>query len=429
MRSEAVGHGDVKARWTISSHRAVERYVSVMNYERAHRRSSSLPSRTLAATFALFAIASVSACEEGDEATDSEPLASTGPGSSMSSSPGASSPAPNSTPPGAGGAPSGDGEPEPGPNEPEQTGGSGPVPPPGSGGADTGGEGGAGNGDDDIDPAPGNGPGGTPNEPEPSIDPSDAGSGITGGTSSSDASTPTEDGGSTDSPGGCAGRDFVLCEDFEDTDVGDIPEDWYRLGEEVAVADDEARGGERSLKLGAIPSWERRIGHDASELGSAHWGRIHYKMQLPVPDQFVHSTMVAFSGDGPMYGPSEYRFIDTVKQAIDTPDVGSRHNFLFNVQPENSGEFGRETSYDWTFDDQWHCAEYHVDSANQSYAFYLDGNEELSFEDGAGNYEDTDLPDSFEEIRVGWNNYQDASPGFTVWMDDIAFGLERIGCD
>jgi hypothetical protein len=221
----------------------------------------------------------------------------------------------------------------------------------------------------------------------------------------------------------------VLCEDFEDTDVGDIPDGWERRGEEVRVTDVEAWRGSRSLELGAIPSWERRIAHDAAELGGAHWGRIHYKVQLPVPDAFVHSTLVALTGDGPTRGPSEFRFVDTVKQAIDTPDVGSRHNFLFNVQPENSGEFGRETSYDYTFDDEWHCVEYHVDASNQSYAFYFEGEQVLAFEDGGGNYDRSDLPDEYSQVRVGWNNYQEAPPGFTVWMDDIAFAHERIGCE
>jgi hypothetical protein len=152
-------------------------------------------------------------------------------------------------------------------------------------------------------------------------------------------------------------------------------------------------------------------------------------VELPVPDAFVHSTLVAFGGEGPTRGASEFRFIDTVKQAVDTPDVASRHNFLFNVQPEESSEFGRETGYDWFFDGEWHCAEYHVDAADQSYAFYLDGTEELAFEDGAGNYSRTDIPDSFDTVRIGWINYQESPPGFTAWLDDVAFDDQRIGCE
>ncbi len=227
---------------------------------------------------------------------------------------------------------------------------------------------------------------------------------------------------------GCAVSDTLICEDFEGTDLGAIPSGWTRHGEEISVADDRAHSGKHSLKMGAIPVWERRIYRSAKVLGSAHWGRVYYQVQLPVPDAFVHSTLVALTGTGPTYGASEYRVVDTVKQAVDTPDVGSLHQYLYNVQPESNDEFGREGPYDQSFDDQWHCAEYHIDASNQSYALYVDGELELSFEDGEGAYERSDIPDSFDELRVGWINYQEAPPGFTAWLDDLAFDVNRIGC-
>lgn len=228
---------------------------------------------------------------------------------------------------------------------------------------------------------------------------------------------------------GCSGRDYLLCEDFENTALGAVPDGWTRHGDQASVDDAEARGGSRALKLGATASGERRIYHDAKLLGRAHWGRIYYKLQTPVPDAFVHSTLVALLGDGPKNGRSEYRPIDTVKQAKDTPNVGGRHNFIYNVQIIGKSEFGTETSYDYTFDSAWHCAEYHLDAADQSYTLYFDGKDVLHFAHGAGNYADSDIPDEFTELRVGWNNYQSAPPGFTAFIDDVAFDDARIGCD
>lgn len=264
-------------------------------------------------------------------------------------------------------------------------------------------------------------------------------SGAAGNTSGTAGTPPSGAGGTDAGAGGEAGEtagaggappssgDYLLCEDFESTALGDVPDGWQRHGDESAVAEDAERG--KALRLGAIPVWERRIYHDASVLGSAHWGRVYYRVELPVPDAFVHSTLVALSGDGPTRGRSEYRVVDTVKQAIDTRDVGSRHQFLWNVQPEDSGEFGRGTDYDWFFDGEWHCAEYHIDASNQSYAFYWDGEQQLAIENGAGNYSGTDIPDSFDTVRIGWINYQESPPGFTAWLDDVAFDDERIGCD
>ncbi len=124
--------------------------------------------------------------------------------------------------------------------------------------------------------------------------------------------------------------------------------------------------------------------------------------------------------------------MDTVKEDKDgfnNDGNGSHFQVLYNVQP-NGEEFGRGSSYNWYFDDKWHCAEWHIDGMTQSYDFYFDGVhiEEISFSNGPGKYDKSDIPSAFSEIRIGWNNYQKAPPGFTAWIDDIALDDERIGC-
>jgi hypothetical protein len=151
-------------------------------------------------------------------------------------------------------------------------------------------------------------------------------------------------------------------------------------------------------------------------------------VKLPVPNAFVHSTLVAFSGVGPTRGASEFRVVDTVKQSSTTPDVASRIQFLYNVQPQSSGEFGTGTSYDREFDGDWHCAEWFIDGATQTYRFYLDGQQQIEIANGAGHYDGTDIPSSWGELKVGWNNYQSAPPGFTAWIDDVALDDQRVGC-
>jgi|GEM_PF-6439598 len=91
-------------------------------------------------------------------------------------------------------------------------------------------------------------------------------------------------------------------------------------------------------------------------------------------------------------------------------------------------ELGNGSPYDYTFEDKWHCAEWHVDATNQSYQFFYDGKEVLSFTNGAGVYKDSELPNAFAEVRLGWNNYQSAPPGFTAWLDDFALDDQRVGC-
>ncbi len=227
---------------------------------------------------------------------------------------------------------------------------------------------------------------------------------------------------------GCAGTNYLLCEDFESTQPAAIPAGWTQHGN-AQVAADEARHGTHSLKVEPATNGERRIRFPAQSFGSKHWGRIFYKLKLPVPDAFVHSTLVALSGSGPTIGAAEYRVVDTVKQAIDTPDVGSRYQFLYNVQPQNSAEFGEGTSYDRAFDGAWHCAEWYIDASDQSYSVYWDGAQQISFTKGAGRFAGSEIPTEFSELRIGLNNYQAAPPGFTVWIDDVAVAHSRIGCE
>lgn len=255
-----------------------------------------------------------------------------------------------------------------------------------------------------------------------------------GGATSNSASGGGQGGAGGEAPAGpgCTPGRYILCEDFEDTEVGAIPQGWTKHGDPVAVADDQAASGERSLKMGPTENGERRIYHDASQLGSGHWGRIRYRVQLPVPDAFVHSTLVALHGVGPTTGPQEVRVVDTVKEDKDGWDNdgnGSHIQYIYNVQPEGA-EFGKASTYDWYYEDQWRCVEWHIDGPTQRYDFYLEGEllDQISIANGPGNYEGSQIPDAFSEVRIGWNNYQSAPPGFTAWIDDVALDDERIGC-
>lgn len=211
-----------------------------------------------------------------------------------------------------------------------------------------------------------------------------------------------------------------MCEDFEGTDVGTVPNGWTKHGM-ASVAKDQAHGGKHSLKISPANNGERRIYHPTPMVGPEHWGRVHYRVQLPVPTVFVHSTLVTFYGKGPTVGNAEYRLVDTVKNA------NGKHQFLYNVQPQG-GEFGMGSSYDYTFEDKWHCAEWHVNATDQSYQFFYEGKQVLSFNKGAGNYKGSELPTSFMEVRLGWNNYQSAPPGFVAWIDDFVIDEARVGC-
>jgi hypothetical protein len=224
----------------------------------------------------------------------------------------------------------------------------------------------------------------------------------------------------------------LLCEDFESTAVGAIPSGWTKSGS-PAVAEDQAARGQRSLKLPGGDKGAGRILRSATEFGGAHFGRVFYRVSVPAPvpqsGSVIHSTLVAFGGTSPTGGGNtEWRTLDTVE------DSNGMHQFIYNVQPSGA-EFGKGSPYNWKYDGMWHCGEWYIDAATQTYRFYIDGSEvtQITISNGAGNFGSgenrSEIPNSFSELRVGWVNYQSAGAGFTAWVDELAIGSSRIGCD
>jgi hypothetical protein len=229
----------------------------------------------------------------------------------------------------------------------------------------------------------------------------------------------------------CESNNYIICEDFENTNPGTnvAPAGWTRNGS-VDVISEPANvyRGTRAMRFNGAANGARRIvksGADVQALGNGHWGRIFYKIQTPAPVScsnccggVLHATFVALQGNGPSGGPGEYRVVDTVE------NQQGMHQFLYNIQ-YSGPETGRGSAYDWQYDGQWHCAEWHIDNPSQSFAFYLDGTQVTLSGNAA-----FDVPSSFSELRIGINNYQEAcSPYLVGWIDEIALDHTRIGCD
>ncbi|HVZ73408.1 MAG TPA: hypothetical protein VHJ20_13600 [Polyangia bacterium] len=249
-----------------------------------------------------------------------------------------------------------------------------------------------------------------------------------GGAPTMDAGASTDGGPETGVASRCTPGKYLVCESFESTAKGAIPTGWTRQGDATlsGVDDAEAARGAHALKLGAVMNGPRRIVLPATNFGGAHWGRIFYKVQLPAPkiNGYLHSTMVALVGKNPQgTGDEEVRVVDTVE------DPNGKHQFLYNVQP-NGAEFGTGSDYLYKYDADWHCAEWHIDAADQSYHFYFDDKEitQIAKMNGAGKLAGTGIPDVFSTIEVGWYNYQAVTPGFVAWIDEVAIDETRIGC-
>ncbi len=229
---------------------------------------------------------------------------------------------------------------------------------------------------------------------------------------------------------------LLLSEDFESTPVGVIPQGYTKTGA-VSVVDDVAHSGKKSLRMEAAPKGARKItktGPEIAALGGQHWGRLYFKVKLPLPTPVVpegkpsgiiHSTLVSGQATSPLANdPIEVRMLGTILNANGT------FKYLFNVQPKKRPEFGTGAKTPVHVTDEWTLAEWSVDYATQSFRFFLNGQEipEMAVKKGEGQFAGAEIPAVFESLSFGWTNYQPAAAeGFTAWMDDIALAKERIG--
>jgi hypothetical protein len=244
------------------------------------------------------------------------------------------------------------------------------------------------------------------------------------GSSSGSGST-----GGSDSTGGGASScaDYLFCEDFEMGSPGEMPPGWTERGgwdqggSRAVLSSDEKHGGSQSLKGAVGTNGQFRIEHDLAMLGDAvghHWGRIFYKVKTPVAldGMYVHNTFVAFGRPSADNG-DESRLVDTVV----APD--GTHQFLFNV-PDDS--CCASSSYDYSYEGGWHCAEWYVEAGTETFRFFYDNTEvtDIAFTGVAGAH-----IESFSSIIVGWINYQSPSTPNEGWFDDLAIDDSQIGCD
>jgi hypothetical protein len=233
---------------------------------------------------------------------------------------------------------------------------------------------------------------------------------------------PAGTGGEGGPQGGCAGRTYKLCEDFESGSVGGIPAGWTTLRGwsaqqgGVGLANDAFHTGSMSLKSNSMNTGQDRVERSLAQLGptaTKHWGRIFYKVQSPPPKPntgVIHITFTALEG------MTENRVVDTVVATNGT------HQWLFNI-PDDSCCAG--SSYDWTFDASWHCAEWNIDVAAASFHFYSDGKEvtQLAFTGKTGA-----RMSNYTSLALGTIFYQMPPSPVVVWFDDLVLDDNQVGC-
>ncbi len=230
---------------------------------------------------------------------------------------------------------------------------------------------------------------------------------------------------------------IVVTDDFESTAVGAIPNGFTKTGA-IGVAEGVAHSGTHALKIEPAVKGGRFISlapDKVAALGGEHWGRLYYKVKTPAPlplvpegkaSASIHTTLVAGKTTSPLANDAI-----EVRMAGLSLNGSGEFKYLYNVQPvKPRKEFGVSSKTTQKFTDDWTLLEWHVDAATQTYEFFVNGKEvtDIALHKGADKYEGVELPAAFQTLSIGWTNYQAATgEGFTVWIDDIAVGKQRLG--
>jgi hypothetical protein len=76
---------------------------------------------------------------------------------------------------------------------------------------------------------------------------------------------------------------------------------------------------------------------------------------------------------------------------------------------------------------QWACYEWSFTSGTTTPQFFLNGTSlpDMNVPSNAG---DVWLLPQWDTVSLGWTNWQSSSTPSTMWIDDVALGTQRIGC-
>jgi hypothetical protein len=226
----------------------------------------------------------------------------------------------------------------------------------------------------------------------------------------------------------CKGAGLAVCESFEETAAGALPAGWNRRpgygGKSMAVAADAAARGSHALKIegGLNGSQFLEYKQGLGGLATEHWGRIFFRVKVPAPwptTGVLHGDIVQHVGPHPGGGTNGVRW-----GIVENTQM--KFQWIYNVQPsQGENEFGDGTAYNYTWPNRWQCLEWHYSQPTQQGAVWLDGTQ-LPITVGKSHIPEIPV---FTSLGVGWSNYQNAGgEGFVVWIDEVAFDPNRIGC-
>ena len=241
----------------------------------------------------------------------------------------------------------------------------------------------------------------------------------------------------------CADAGVQLCEDFE-SGILDAST-WTYVGTHPTIDGLQHARGSKALHVLITGKGASMIKETQTfpETGDVYWGRVFvYFHQLPheiaadggMP--YSHWTFAYGAGTG---NPGQIRVSGQLQK------IGGKYINLFGVGTDDGAPIPSDAGTgDWTISDNdptggpmtvptdsWQCIEWLHDGTNQVTRFFWNDVEHPSLMTTAtkhgGNPVDYVMPE-FNQVVIGWQEYQSSVETFEMWVDEVAIDSNRIGC-
>ncbi len=267
-----------------------------------------------------------------------------------------------------------------------------------------------------------------------------AGDGDTGDAASGDDAT----GGGDSSGGGdvalelCERSGLLFCEDFEALPIGAASNttsaawDVEAANGQLAVDATHARG-QRALRITTNGNGRGRLTVSGlAPAGNSLYGVMHvWVTAFPSAPDYAHYTLAEFAGtgSGTLLRPIGGQYVPA--QGVANP-AGSFWGVGSDGGPTGDWTNWRRTAP--SVAGQWLCLEWRMNAADGAIDVWIDGiaKPELSVTRTmhGGTSVDLTFP-AIDRAWFGWWLYQAAPTpaAFEVWLDDLALGDARLGCE
>jgi hypothetical protein len=231
-------------------------------------------------------------------------------------------------------------------------------------------------------------------------------------------------------PSRCANSPLAICESFEGAALGAAPPAGWTTGgygnRTFSIVDDDRARGAHALRIDVAGNQGAVVGMlvrtNLGALGARHFGRSFVKIAAPAPTGFVHFDVFEARGDY----EGQVNMVRWASTGTNVGTTASNWSWIYNVQSSDHGEFGSEGNRSaHPRDGDWMCLEWSIEAAAQEARFWQDGTEVEYLHIDT---ERSEIP-VFDSFNVGFQKFQQTAGAWRVWVDEVAFDGERIGCD